>query len=171
MPITNGNISKQRNGGSTYTEFLLFLAKLYALHPLLYYKGARAAGAFRFIGHRDNRIYIGLARVRNPLLGAVKNVIIAILAGGEKVANADRKAVAIQGVVTKLRLAMIHGRSIKLHLKDQTLVEGAVSAIRHSVEMNVTLEGERGSVVIPIGMVSEVSGVDDLLHTDYLMAA
>ena len=96
---------------------------------------------------------------------------LAILAGGEKVANADRKAVAIQGVVTKLRLAMIHGRSIKLHLKDQTLVEGAVSAIRHSVEMNVTLEGARGSVVIPIGMVSEVSGVDDLLHADYLMAA
>ncbi len=96
---------------------------------------------------------------------------LAILAGGEKVANADRKAVAMQGVVTKLRLAMIHGRGIKLHMKDQAVAEGAVTAIRHGVEMNVTLKGARGSLVIPICLITEVSGVDDLLHTDYMLAA
>lgn len=96
---------------------------------------------------------------------------LAILAGGEKVANLDHKAVAMKGVVTKLRLAMIHGRSIKVNLKDQALVEGSVSAISHSVEMNVTLAGARGNVVIPIRRITEVSGVDDLLHTDYMLAA
>jgi len=96
---------------------------------------------------------------------------LAVLAGGEKVAKADRKAVAMHGVVTKLRLAMIHGRGIKLHMKDQAVAEGAVTAIRHSHEMKVTLEGARGSLVIPIHLITEVSGVDDLLHTDYMLAA
>ena len=96
---------------------------------------------------------------------------LAILAGGEKVANADRKAVAMQGVATKLRLAMIHGRGIKLHMKDQAVAEGEVTAIRHSHEMKVTLEGAHGSLVIPIRLITEVSGVDDLLHTDYMLAA
>ena len=96
---------------------------------------------------------------------------LTILGGREKVANVDRKAVAMQGVITKLRLAMLHCRSIKLHMKDQPVAEGAVTAIRHSVEMNVTLEGARGNLVIPIRLITEVSGVDDLLHTDYMLAA
>jgi hypothetical protein len=37
--------------------------------------------------------------------------------------------------------------------------------------MNVTLEGARGNLVIPIRLITEVSGVDDLLHTDYMLAA
>lgn len=95
---------------------------------------------------------------------------LAILAGGEKVEKADRKAVAMCGVVTKLRLAMMHGRSIQLRLKDQTVVEGAVNAIYHSPEMNVTLAGMGGSVVILSRLITEVLGVDDLLQKDYLLA-
>lgn len=96
---------------------------------------------------------------------------LAILADGEKALGVDRKPMAPKGVAAKLRLAMMYSRSITLHLQDQTAAAGTVDGVHHSPEMGVTLKNARGHVVIPIHLITEVSGVDDLLHTDCLRAA
>lgn len=96
---------------------------------------------------------------------------IAVLASGEKVPPAQSRDVAAKGVPNALRLAMIHGRTVTLTLRNDKTVVGRVKAILHASKIAVTLETGRGEVILPLSQILDAAGVEDLFQVDFLNAA
>lgn len=96
---------------------------------------------------------------------------IAVLASGEKMPVVQSSNCALKGVSSKLRLAIVHGRTVTVNLRDQVRVSGSVKAILHDPTLSVMLETGLGDIIVPLGHIRDVAGVDDLFQSDFLIAA
>ena len=88
-------------GRTPDAELILFLAEGHSGGALLHNKSARAARAFCFIGHGYNRVNLGFSAIRDPLLGAVKYVMVAVL---------FRRGLYPSGIRTRLSLGYTERR-------------------------------------------------------------
>lgn len=76
-----------------------------------------------------------------------------------------------RGVANKLRLAMLHERTVKLNLRDGRIISAYIDGVvRNPVACARFVAGGR-NVVVPLQHIVDVAGVDDLCCDDFLRAA
>ena len=78
---------------------------------------------------------------------------------------------ASRGLLRKLRLAILSDRKVIVTIKGGGNVEGVVSGLKHYPLVCARLFTDGGEVVVPIEQMASLAGVDDVLHSEFLIAA
>lgn len=76
-----------------------------------------------------------------------------------------------KGVANKLRLAMLHERTVKLSLRDGRVISAYIDGVVRIPVACVRIFAGGRNVIVPLEHIVEVAGIDDLCCDDFLVAA
>lgn len=76
-----------------------------------------------------------------------------------------------RGVANKLRLAMLHERTVTLNLGDGRSISAGIDGVLRNPVACAQLNSGGENLIVPLEHILEVVGVDDLCCDDFLMAA
>lgn len=76
-----------------------------------------------------------------------------------------------KGIANKLRLAILHERTVKLVLRDGRILSAYVEGLARNPVACARLNASGRSALVPLAHIVDVVGLDDLYCDDFLMAA
>lgn len=143
---------------------------------LLLWSLTLAGHVMRGAGFHDDAV--ALQTLKETLLQNVPRAVrhdidkqLSALAHAENVANLPACSAHVSGIASKLRLAMLDGRSIVVTLKGGRQVKGMVFGIGRTPQPIVHLSTAAGQFSSQLAEIRDVIGADDLYWSDVAQAA